>query len=174
MWDRHFKTLWPFYLFYIRHFALFPALSALHLLNHTLPVTCYDITNSSPLLPVVSESCCLFLHRISVSFPQLPTSSSLETHLSLSCGVVLSLQWLQHRSDMFFEVLDFVFQFYRHVSQCYEEKHIFYIIFFFYKRLSSVLWHLWVVYRRYSISHKALNHTSLCFIFIVVLSVTFH
>lgn len=79
MWDRHLR-LWPSYLFYFGQFALFPALCALHLPSHTLPVTCYDIIKRSPLLPVVPESRCLFLHPrwISVCFPQLPTSSSSE------------------------------------------------------------------------------------------------
>lgn len=50
MWDRHLR-LWPSYLFYFGQFALFPALCALHLPSHTLPVTCYDIIKRSPLLP---------------------------------------------------------------------------------------------------------------------------
>ena len=74
MWDRHLDCVTLLPLLFGRY-ALFPALCALHLPNHTLPVICSDIINRSPLLPMVPESRCLFAPTLDLCV--LPAASHL-------------------------------------------------------------------------------------------------
>lgn len=78
------------------------------------------------LLTLSLATCFYTQAGFSCAFPSSPASLPWKhispTRFSLIGGVMLSLQWLLHTSDMLCELLYLAFQYYRHCLLCFEKK----------------------------------------------------